>query len=899
MGKLGKSTLSLTFKFDSDRFLRFRLASAAEAARIGLEENVYTRPGIELITAAGRRWEIDKYEDLLDAANPEMVRFNRGTVAEVLVEKLPFKAVQDLLDVLRAPLPPVAVIEPEFEVPDDITPSLRRAYEEFGLETVRARPDILWIRRASTGSPLIRRPGAPPPEFEIHIIDVKMAAEPSLRHFTEVTFYALALARLLENEGIADRFAVSAVGLIWPGSHDANHFRSLVTSARASGTVDPLTTAFAATLIPVPYEVYQVHVKQFFESRLLRVLAQPIESVQYHVSPNCQFCDYLGFCTTEAERTGHLSRVAWLTRGQADSLREQGIATVAALAAAIRENSPSWQSATRVNSQLRAEGQILLARAAALNEGRPVVIEDRKVASMPRYADMRIYLTVHFDLGSGITFGMGAKRVYFAPDRPTGSPPVVSAKTFVVDRVEQLSPDTERARLLEFARSIAEWMDEADRFNAALRQSRVSSGTRDSEVGKVRVHFYMWDALEGRQLRRMLGRHMGHPDVIDVVERLVRMFPPEDVLPDPEMFKSQPGTVVKDVVRVLVGLPIPHDYTLLEVANAFHPRTRAETGEIIPFRLAFGFVTEMSDQIPFERAYELWSDRVALRHYDATREPHEWIRQTRGDIQHGLEHAMEVRLDALEHVVTQLQRHCGAQLTLRKGAFSSAPPSQLRLPESARQLNVFEQLDVACHEIDNRAVRGLPIDEREARFHSMRDLRVIQGDGVDARVADIRAAHPQWVNAQLIVCEFSPLSRDARVRERDFAFALSNEVPPIAAGTDGGDLDASWRSVLGLDIATAQARVQAAGLPRWAAFVSLASLFGVTIVQLDATQSTPVVVLSPGRSDLFAFGQSLGLLDLDRPMVLDPYYRDWESKYVTEVLKAVGGNAPSSRRRRT
>ena len=66
MRKLDKSTLALTFKFDCDRFLRFRLATTEEQHHLGLALDRYKRPGIQLITAAGRRWEADKYQDLLD-----------------------------------------------------------------------------------------------------------------------------------------------------------------------------------------------------------------------------------------------------------------------------------------------------------------------------------------------------------------------------------------------------------------------------------------------------------------------------------------------------------------------------------------------------------------------------------------------------------------------------------------------------------------------------------------------------------------------------------------------------------------------------------------------------------------------------------------------------------------
>jgi hypothetical protein len=53
-----------------------------------------------------------------------------------------FGKVTDLFDVLQRPVPPLAIIEAEFEVPSDMTPGLQQAYERYGLDSVKARPDI-------------------------------------------------------------------------------------------------------------------------------------------------------------------------------------------------------------------------------------------------------------------------------------------------------------------------------------------------------------------------------------------------------------------------------------------------------------------------------------------------------------------------------------------------------------------------------------------------------------------------------------------------------------------------------------------------------------------------------------------------------------------------------------
>ena len=163
MPKLDKGTLALTFKFDCDRFLRFRFASDAERATLGIESDTYKRPGIELIKAAGRRWEADKYQDLIDISPPNTIEYVEHTDVDDLLGRRPFGKVENLFSILQRENLPVAIVEGEYEVPSSITPGLQQAYDTYGLEPVKARPDIIWIRPYGTGAPLIGDPdlGAP------------------------------------------------------------------------------------------------------------------------------------------------------------------------------------------------------------------------------------------------------------------------------------------------------------------------------------------------------------------------------------------------------------------------------------------------------------------------------------------------------------------------------------------------------------------------------------------------------------------------------------------------------------------------------------------------------------------------------------------------------------------
>lgn len=898
MPRLGKNDIALTAKFDCDRFLRFRVASDEErdtvalrevrvdenGVEVGVEvrldeyvERAKARPGIQLVTQAGQRYEMDRFEDLLAVAGAHRVAHERkGHVNPVLGR--PIFLPVDLLEVLQQDEPPLAVVEGQFEVPATLTEALYEAYRQYGLDRANARPDVVWIRSTEDVGPEASDLLGPAeaPEYVLYVIDVKMAADPSLRHFVEVAYYGLALAEALTaNPELAQRYAVHRQAYVWPGTHDPNLFRQRHRDAIARGEANPVASALEATLVPIPHEVYHAHVLDFFEGRLLPVLGQPVMETSWHVTSKCQLCDHLLFCRTQAQQDDHLSRLHGLTAGQADLLRQEDIATTAALADAIAADAPAWQRARNQSPQLRAEGASLHARAEALRDNRVAAVPQRRTTAMPRYSRMNILLTVHFDPGSGITFAMGARRVYFRPGAPTGSRPVIDEHAYVVDRVDRMNPSTERARLRELLARINGWVREAD---AANQQAQ---SWRDA----VQVHFFFWDRLEVTQLRRMIQRHLDYEDpaLLQELMALARLFPPEDELPDPEAYRSQPGTVVKGVVERLLGLPEAHTLTLLSTANALN------TLDPNPFehRLRYGFETEMSDQLPFERAYELWEDRVLLKHWHE--DPDQRRRYERHEIVEGLRVAVIVRLRALSDVVRQLRRHHGDCLLLRKEPFRLATSSPLQnVPAAAQRLMALQLLDETSQELENRHQLALPIDEREARFISIRGLRPIAGEEIDDAIAAVRQAKPRHATSELRAFVFSPTSRDARIRVGDFTLALHNE-------EDNRELHQRWFVHLGLRPPDAARLLGDYGINTenegWRMWLTLGRLLQVELVHLAAMRPDPFLVLALSEPAHFRLAEDRGLIDFEHPLVLDPIYRDFSTGQVRSVLQAVGGRA--------
>lgn len=896
MAKLGKQTIAQTFKFNCDRYLRFELASNEEREQIGIDniELGKMRPGVQLMIEAANKWEADKYQDLIDCVGKDNILYDLEAKVNARIGIKPFKNVPNIFKHLSVEHPPYAIIEGIFEVPDSVSPSFKIAREEFGIKLTKANPDIIWVRPFSSASPLIRTTDTDP-EFELHIIDVKMASEASLKHFTEVTFYAFALAEAIKEEGLDNRFQVSAKGLIWPGSHDNNKFRNLFNGFKAKGDVDPVLSALNYTLEEVPYEVYEIHVRKFLDERFLNILRTKPFDTSWHVSSKCQLCQYLGFCEEQAERTDHLCRVAWLNQGQADLIRQNGISTTAELYEAIFTSSIKWQTIKSENHQLKADQLALKARTKAIQTNEPEIIKERKCGLMPNWIDMNIFLTIHFDPGTGLTFAMGAKRVYFNSGRQKGDAPIVNEQIFIIDKVDSLNPDTEKNRLIEFIDLVTSWFMEADSVNTTISNERNDRHERDSDFGKIKVHVFFWNQLEVKQLLRMIERHMTDPKVVDRVELLIRLFPPDSILPpDIEAFKSQPGTVVKDVVRQLVGLPLSHDYTLLEAASTFFPNLKSD-GDPFIYYATYGFRTDLNDQIPFERAYELWKDDVFLKH-SKKRNNSEFTddekkrginRYTRGEILEGLNRTVKTHLNAIQHIVNKLREKSGNQLTLKKGGFSASPPSKIRVPEVARQLITFQKLDAITHEIENRHQISLPIDEKEARFISIRGLSPAIGSNYKISIDEIKLSDPTFIDSDLRAFTFSTSSKDAKIKEGDFLCALTNEENLI-------QFDLPWFKHLGLNFYEGQELMSNYGITQqWNFNKKICDLIQVSVIKLFTIEDPPFVILEIKDPQLFQFSIDNGIIDMSQPMVLDPLYKDFDSKELEDVLRMIGGRAPA------
>lgn len=846
-----------------------------ERAAQGMPPRQDPRPGLQAITEAGREWEAAKVADVAQTFGREAVV---GRVAKQVDGQDRYEAI-DLHEALSHAAPGKFLIEAEF----DISPAFERAMgidrcrQRFGLECGRLRPDLLEVlppghfrRRALPDG---EQEGLPPADtrLQLRVIDVKLTAEPSVQYFAEMALYTMALAGWLEDEGLDRRFVAVPDAAVWPGSHEASRLALVSAEHRQRGVLPPVEALHAAleeNLEAVPFEPFAYRLRRFFREELPEVLAQRWDALPFHVDNRCKGCDYLGYpwrdrdgkltnhpghCMPTAALHDHLCRVAFITRGASAALRQQGLSTVATLAGASADD-PAFD----LHHELRATRTVLAGRAAALISQQAAIPPGSGTSAvMPRWADLRVYLSADFDVGSAITLAFGLEAFWLQPlpeDAAAGQERAHKnwRNVFVVD---QKSVEAERRELQNFLGAIHEVLEWARR-----------------EAPTSTVQVYLWDTLQYDHLTRVIGRHLDAILASDTFSHLAWLFPPEQLLPNADLAtRRSPVTVVRDVVRAVLAAPVPHYYSLLQVARAYHRPDLEEQHARFDVHPLFEDV--LSDQVPSERAHEIWS-RSARPH---------WLSQI-----DTLRRTVRRKLIALSEVTRRLEADLKPLLGQNAPPISAihAPRREFGISADGLLWLAFARLDVALEELEVHRKRAMPPHEREARFDSARLERRLEGHEAGRALAALRL-RPQ---PGRMVYTMRPASREVRLHESDWKLALSPEDQP-------GFLDRNF-SWFTRDTWLQPRNDEGAWSRR-----NVEDWVGVSVTALDRDRG--LIVLDAGRWSFvtdpqgrrvttFQALETLSLADFSHDVILDPTHGDFFTRRLRDTLKAIG-NPPAAR----
>lgn len=771
----------------------------------------------------------------------------------------------ELINVLQ--IAPVGSFIPEaqFDIGDTFKAALKIAeYDtQFGLSYARLRPDIIEVIPAtvseeksytniSASGDVIWLPDNDQ-RLQLRVIDAKLTAEPSRSHFAEVTYYSMALAGWLVDQGLDDMYVVVPNAAVWPGSHDASNLKKTFCEITDEGRIpkiEELRVAMQEDLEPVPFEVFASFIRHFLRVDVKKALSEhPWECFSWHLDNRCIGCDYIGYMdwldenkkTTynskhwmpTAKETKHLSMIPYMSRGARITLeKKHGVKDVISLAS-LNPTDEALDS----HHDLRATRHIVTQRASSFTTKRAAVSLQSGLSSlMPKWADLHIYITVNFDLGSAITFAIGLEAFCsdhqpYGVDGPRGRHHW-GPFTFIIKQRDVLIEQKELLRFL-------------DQINKITKSARERN--KDTTV-----QFYLWDSAQFNHLARIIGRHLSVILAEHTLAGLAWLFPPDELLPNPVMeTRKSPITIVEEVVRNHVIAPVSHCYTLFTIAREYHHQSLSE--EDAEFKVYRYFEDKFSSQVPSERAHQVWAPKEG------------WPITLQN-----LHRVVQLQLKALQTITRRLEWDLRDRLQQIAPQINIGPPRlQSNISLDGQLWYGFAKLDAALDELEVCQIRAMPAHEREARFHSARLIKRIVGEEETIILDRLgREATPMRR-----VYKLRSGSRDTKIREGEFNLALAPE-------SDIGFLDQSLKRV------AKKLPSQPSNISPW---IKMESVTKVTVEAID--RDAEVIVLDL-NSKLYKYWldilEKYGVINLEKDVILDPVSSDYFTKPLLNTLQAIG-----------
>ncbi|MGH0255231.1 DEAD/DEAH box helicase [Sinorhizobium meliloti] len=845
MPYLSKRVVSNYFRTDCPRQLRLLLSPEnkqyqPERDAQGMPPKTVARAGMAALTQEGSRWEQDKLKDLQNTFGGNSV-IGTTTGAEFQDQRLQ--------NVMSRAQPGVFLVRPEFGVGQGFQKAIGidNLVATYSLGFANLVPDLIQVLSPANVCRIVEADGSvhdPDGRIGLRVIDIKMTAEPSASYFAEITYYSLALAGWLDDNGYADRYAVVAEAAIWPGSHDAAAIVRLKADRFKAGTTatsDELAAALSEDIETLEIDVFSPRLRHFFAVELPHVLANPWRDLDWHVGTSCSGCEYLGYvwkattaehpdhCMPMARDRKHLSSIAFLPRGARRALGDRNIGTTDLLAP-LQSNDAAFDC----HPKLRATRTVVAGRAQSLATGSSAIPAGSGTSAViPNWADLNLYLSADFDVGSGLTLAFGVGGHSFA----SGQREKVAAQVFVNDT---RSVQSETRELMNFLGYVEKALSDATKAKADAT-----------------VQIYLWDNVTYEHMLRVIGRNLQHILANGNLKKLAWLFPPEVIIENAKLRSvNAPITIVRNAVQALVAAPVPHYYSLLELARTYAPPPKPGAASF-EFRVPVIFEDPLSDQVPSERAHEIWT-RMG--------QPRPWSQQVTQ-----LRSTVTTKLHAIHSIMWRLRLDLQGQLRSRAPRITEikAPASLQRVSADGQIWYAFAALNAQVVSLEHSISLAMPVHEREAKYLAARLEVELTGANLTAAASALGVKLVPGMR----IYRLAEGSREAKFEEGDFLCALAPASVPdfysrrISEFTGGVPL--------------------AFDLPGWITeFGSSGTLTATQLIAIDRDARLVAVQFKPAVDAYLRRIEST--LDLRRDAVLDRRVQDFLTGRLEAALKAIG-----------
>ncbi|MGP4691984.1 hypothetical protein [Agrobacterium cavarae] len=382
--------------------------------------------------------------------------------------------------------------------------------------------------------PSISHPGS----SELTIIDIKATRRATAFHKTQVAFYVRVLEEVIREMKIP-RLTVSDHGEIWRiAGHSTAESSEYEAERFALTPYLRLVDDFCANVLP---------------DIAKKKLGNGIDETFFHLYFKCEQCSYLEHCRRSISpekdpATRDVSAVAGLTHEAKRTLNKHRIFRVGQLAAAeglSRTPGLSWSLSKRA--------PLLVTRAKSLAGNKVLRTEDEHTYLMPGKIDCALIISVDHDPVDERIAALGYARI--ENGKPVRSPSIVIPKTG--------SLADEREALIAVLGELILDLTQIDDHNLAVEEGR-------SQADPLYAHIFLYEPSEAINLQAAIGRHLDSDAIRNGLLHLVRLFPPEDVVPEPEFrgVHHLPATALRSVIEQLYALPVAVSYDVRQVSQA-------------------------------------------------------------------------------------------------------------------------------------------------------------------------------------------------------------------------------------------------------------------------------------------------------------------------------------------
>lgn len=617
---LSKSKLSSYLRTQCDRHLYLSLFknNTENLKSAGIPIPLKTRPSIQYVTAAGREFELEQY-DILTRAIPNNVIYNNNYSA------------CNLSDALRKYIYPCFILQPEIEPEDFKDVALTNLdlnnQEKLCIPVLSGlRPDALFLHEASDSEYEVlpngnrKRLSDNESRIGISVIDLKNVTEANASYAAEVCLYTYFLANWLDSIGVEfkDKYFISDHCYLWKHLEMPNFEKSLtlLTSSNHNDRIKALLIDLNDGLIE--YLVFIPSVRKFFKEDIPRVVTKGDnsgwQSVEYHVSPKCGSCDWLGneewlfgehkkhfeknpdhYCLHAAELSEHLSQLSGLSKGASHILSDNGHSKLPDLI-----NLSSEHTTLKKHSLLKRDKSQISARAKAIHTGNLSLDSNIKIAGLAKGQNLEFSIIVNFDAGTGLLSGIAISGIAFTPFGITYTSPdgTISNSIPIKEESYVVAKDNLQAEWVTLRSFIDKFSKEANRIKEIYTQNN---------WGDVYIQICFWESRQYEELCNAFSRHL--LDVLQLTDKraiaLAWIFPADELMELNE--QTAPGIVfIRDIVDSVTRLPVKFSHTLLNVADSYHSLS------MTPRKVDTYYKEPLGNGIPRERIFEIWKSPAGI-----------------------------------------------------------------------------------------------------------------------------------------------------------------------------------------------------------------------------------------------------------------------------------------------